>query len=131
MQKSILVLTKILNLALENGISHWDLSFSDLDLDESYETHFWPCIDWLENEGLIRVGEHARTLGGLADGSAMNVSLTARGMMVLGQEVTLGGEEIRFGTSIQRASKDRAYFNQVGDFLGGLLGGFTKSIGSG
>jgi hypothetical protein len=69
MQKSNVVLAKILNLAMENGLSHWSLEFSDLDVDSECETYFYPCVEWLEAEGLVRVGEYARTMGGLANGS--------------------------------------------------------------
>jgi len=76
MERTNLLLAKVLDLALTEGVSHWSLSFSDLSLSDDYATHFFPCVEWLEAEGLIRVGKYIRTLDGIATGSIENISLT-------------------------------------------------------
>lgn len=130
LQRSNVVFAKILQLAKEHGVSHWSLSFDALQLDDEFRTFFFPCVEWLEAEGLIRVGSYARTLGGYAEGSISNISLTARGMAVLGQKIVLSGEEMTLSEEVRRVSAGEKSYSGIGDFIGGILGGFTKSIGS-
>ena len=139
MDRSNHVLAKILNQALEKGISHWSLTFDDLELDDTYITHFFPCIEWLEAEGLIRVGSYQRAQAilnrttGVASasfGSAENISLTARGMSVLGQKIEVSGEQMTISETARNVSAGRVNYNKIGDAIGGIIGGFTKSIGS-
>ncbi len=130
LERSNFVLARILNLAMENGISHWSMSFSDLDLDEEYATHFFPCIQWLEAEGLIRVGAYSRSLGGYANGSVQDIALTSLGMAVLGQKVTIDGTSQDFEETIKDVSEGRVDYNRIGDAIGGILGGLIKSLGS-
>ena len=130
MDRSNLTIARILNLAMQNGISHWSLSFSDLELGPEYETNFWPCIEWLQAEGLIRVGQEARTISGLANGSALNVALTSRGMALLGQKIEIGGQASTIAEQVRDRAEGRISASGFGDFFGGMLGGFTKSLGS-
>jgi hypothetical protein len=60
---------------MQHGVSHWDLEFSDLELDDSYASFFFPCVHWLEREGLIHVGQYTRTLGGIATGYVGNIAI--------------------------------------------------------
>jgi hypothetical protein len=115
---------------MQNGVSHWTLSFENLELPKEYETHFWPCIGWLEAEGLISVGSHARTLGGIANGYAMNVSLTSKGMALLGQKIEVRGQNTTIAEQVEARAKGEISVSGIGDFFGGLLGGFTKSMSS-
>ena len=129
LEKSNLVIAKILQLAIENGLSHWSLSFKHLGLDSTYETHFYPCLHWLEAEDLIRVGEYARTLGGYAGGEVLNVSLTSKAMALLGQEIEINGQNTSVADAVEKASKNDAGGYRIGELIGGVIGGFTKSIG--
>ena len=130
MERSNLVIAKVLRLAMEHGLSHWSLSFADLNLTEEYETHFYPCIRWLQDEGLIRVGEYARTMGGIANGNVMNIALTARGMALLGTAFEVDGRRETVGTAVEEATKGRVETYRIGEIIGGFFGGFTKSMGS-
>jgi|GEM_PF-1837326 len=131
MERTNLVLVRILNLAMQNGLSHWSLTFGHLELDKDYETFFWPCLDWLEAEGLVRVGSRAQTMGGLANGEAMNIALTSRGMAMLGQKIEVGGNETTVAEQVKSRAEGAVSAAGIGDFIGALLGGFTKSMGSG
>ncbi len=128
MKRTNLVLAKILNLALINGVKHWSLSFSDLALETEYEPHFYPCISWLEAEGLIRVGEYARTMGGIASGSVEDISLSSRGMAILGQGVEINGTQELISSAVKKVSGGQVDYHPIGDAIGGIMGGFTKSF---
>jgi hypothetical protein len=130
MQRSNLLLAKILELAMTNGVSHWSLRFEDLDLEPEYATHFFPCVEWLEAEGLIRVGSYGRLLGGIAAGEATNIALTSRGMAVLGQFIEIDGKRQLISSAVKDVSSGKVDYNRIGDMLGGILGGFIKSVSS-
>lgn len=130
LERSNLVLAKILDLAMQNGISHWELSFAQLGLSEEFQTHFFPCVRWLEAEGLIRAEKYVTPLGGFAIGFVINVTLTSRGMAVLGQKVTVGGGEEEFAETVRRVSEGKVDYHRIGDAIGGLIGGLIKSVGS-
>ncbi len=130
MKASNLVLAKVLDLALEHGISHWTLSFSELGLETEYETFFYPCIKWLEEEGLIRVDAYHRLAASLASGSVRNIALTSRGLGVLGQSVEINGEHEQLSSAVKKVSEGQVDYNRVLDAIGGLLGGIIKSVSS-
>ncbi|MGY6632265.1 MAG: hypothetical protein ACXIU8_00760 [Alkalilacustris sp.] len=130
LERSNLVIAKILKLAADHGISHWELSFSDLELDDSYATYFYPCLEWVEAEGLVRVGAYEKTLGGFAGGSAHDVSLTSRGMALLGQEVVVDGKRISLARAVVEESQGSGGTYRIGELIGGILGSAIKSMGS-
>jgi len=130
LQKSEILIAKILDTLMQKGIQEWHLSFDLLALGEEYEPFYYPCVDWLVEEGVIRVGSINRTLGGYASGSIRNPALTSFGMQILGHDLKIGDENQRVSEVVRKISSEGRSFSQAGDFFGGLLGGFTKSIGS-
>jgi len=128
MARSNLVLARILDLAMKNGIGHWTLSFSDLELSGDFATHFFPCVEWLEAEGMIRVGEYARTMGGIANGTVFNISLTSRGMAVLGQQIEIDGHREELAVTVKKVSAGSVDYHRIGDTIGGIIGGIFKSL---
>jgi hypothetical protein len=128
LERTNLVLAKVLELAMDKGISHWSLEFSDLGLDQEYSSFFFPCIEWLEREGLIHVDEYSRTMGGIAHGSVENISLTARGMAVLGQSIEVGGNREQLSTAVRKVSNGSVDYHKIGDAIGGAIGGILKSL---
>lgn len=130
LEKSELIIAKILQMAIDSGLGHWQLSFADLSLDDSFAEFFYPSIEWLEAEGIVRVGEYARTLGGIANGSVNNIHLTSYGLRLLGQQITVGEKQVKLADEVKRVSQGDRSYSTLGDFVGGLLGGFTKSISS-
>jgi hypothetical protein len=129
-EKSQLVMAKILEKSMEIGIQEWALSFNDLDLSDDFAPFFYPCLEWLERENLIRVKAYHRTMGGLANGSVQNVHLTSIGQAALRQEVKIDGTSEMVSETVRKISKEPASYSRFGDFLGSVLGGFTKSISS-
>lgn len=129
LERTNLVLAKILEKAMENGVSHWSLQFDDLELDQEFATHFYPCVKWLEAEGLIRVEEYSRTMGGIANGSVDNIALTSLGMAVLGTEIEVGGKKELLSKAVTDVSEGGVDYHRIGDAIGGLIGGVIKSVG--
>ncbi|MDR0809002.1 MAG: hypothetical protein LBE86_07745 [Gemmobacter sp.] len=128
MERTNIMLAKILDRAMSNGVSHWTLEFGDLGLSDEFGTYFFPCIEWLEAEGLIRVGACDRLLGGVAAGCARNIALTAKGMAVLGAQIDVQGRREPLSVSVKQVSEGKVDYNRIGDAIGGLIGGFLKSM---
>lgn len=127
LSRTNLVFAKVLNLAMANGVSHWQLSFEDLGLGEEFEIHFYPCVEWLEREGLVSVGEYARTLGGYAGGSIFDIALTSRGMAVLGQKVDINGSQESVSSAVKKVSEGKVDYHRIGEAIGGIIGGIIKT----
>ena len=129
-EKSQLVMARILEKTMEMGIQEWMLTFDNLKLDAEFAPFFYPCLEWLEQEGLIRVKGYHRTMGGPANGDVQNVHITSFGQAALRQEVSINGKNEMLSETVKNVSKAPASYSQFGDFLGSLLGGLTKSLGS-
>ena len=129
-QKSELMIAKILSLLMEWGIQESELRFEELDLDDKFRPFFFPCIQWLVSEGVIRTGNLHQFLDGPGAGLVSRPVLTSYGMKILGLTLQLGDQDMPMSTAIAEVSKNGKSYSQVGDFFGGLLGGFTKSVGS-
>lgn len=127
-QKSELVISRILSLLMKWGIQECDLKFAELNLDDEYAPFFFPCIEWLVDEGVIRVAEINRYTDGT--GKVVRPVLTSFGMVILGRSVELEGGSISLSKAVREVSEQGRSFSQIGGFFGGLLGGFTKSMGS-
>ena len=130
LQRSELVIAKILTLLLEWGITSCQLEFEELELDQDFCNCFYPCIEWLADEGVIRYSDIQRTLGSRCSGSVTNPVLTSFGFKVLGKDIELNGEKTTIAAAVQEVKSGNRDYSVVGDLLGGILGGFTKSIGS-
>ena len=128
LQKSELVISKILSLVISWGIQSSDLKFEELELDQSYKTFFIPCVRWLCDEGVLRALKIHTLAGG--GGIITNPVLTSYDMNLMGETIQLGNEAEKMATAVGKVSSGERSYSQTGDFLGGLLGGFTKSLGS-
>ena len=133
-ERSELVIAKVLSLLMEWGISERELQFSELALDEEeFGRFFFPCIEWLLSESIIRVEKVDRYAMPETDfgGSVTNPTLTSYGFMLLGQRVALDDEtrEEALSDRVKMVSEGTVDYTKVGNFFGGLLGSFTKSLG--
>jgi hypothetical protein len=130
MEKSELVIAKILTLLMEWGIKDSSLNFKKLELDDAYASFFFPCINWLSNEGIIRTGKIQMYANGPGQGSISNPVLTSYGISLLGNSVKVGNTDVRLSEAVKTLSAEKKSYSGIGDFMGGFLGGFTKSMGS-
>ncbi|MFD1881972.1 hypothetical protein [Paracoccus pacificus] len=127
LQKSEAVIARILAHVAENGLQPSELTNDTLELDAEMAPFFVACYDWLEAEGIVRSTNISRTLNGHI--YVTNPAITAYGFRLLGQGVSLGGENTTLGAAVKEVSTGRS-FSQIGELIGGILGAFTKSISS-
>lgn len=133
LEKSEVVIARILALLMESGIQECTLKFEELDLDpDEFGSFFFPCVQWLVDEGVIRVRSSQRYQSPIYGGTITAPTLTSRGLNLLGQKLNLGEEHNieTLSDRVQTVSNQGADYSGIGDFFGGILGGFTKSMGS-
>lgn len=128
LQKSELVISKILEHLLQTGIQDGvALPFQELGFEEDIEPFFVGCCRWLLDEGIVRcTNEHQVTQGA----PMVNPVITAKGFALLGQPFVQGDDGSRVGDAVKEVASGNRNYAGFGDFFGGLLGGFTKSMGS-
>jgi hypothetical protein len=83
---------------------------------------FEAVIIWMLDEGIIRAKNVSRTMDGTIRLAA--VQLTAKGLAIVKQPLP-GGDTIE--KRIQADAGDRSW-SSIGDLIGGIAGGFTKSM---
>ena len=127
-EKSARVIVAILNHLLEVGLQDNHPHKASLDLPVGL-SHFFPsCFKWLKAEGIVRAERTVESLKG--DISAVNPQLTSRGYAILGKELTIDNKNTTVAEEVKKAAADGASASAIGDFFGGALGGFIKSMGS-
>lgn len=130
LQKSELVISKILETLLTRGLRDGsELQFGDLDLPAEDEPFFNGCCYWLLEEGIIRCSNFEQLLSG----SVFLVSpmITSRGFALLDQPFAGTEGATRVGQAVKEVADGRRNYAGIGDLVGGILGGFTKSMGNG
>lgn len=128
LQKSEVVISRILQELVETGLQYGvALQFRDLELDDEFEPFFTGCCLWLLDEGIIRcTNEHQVA----KEAPIVNPVITAKGFALLGQPFADGEEGDRVGNAVKEVAKGNRNYAAVGDLMGGVLGGFIKSMGS-
>lgn len=130
-EKSEIVIAKIIALLIEWGIQDTQMSFDELELDpEKFGSFFFPCINWLECEGIIRTDSVRRQVSGSASGIVSRPVLTSYGFSTLGRKIQLGDAERSLSEAIQMVNRSGENYSNAGNFTGGFLGSFIKSIAS-
>lgn len=128
LEKSERVVAAILKKLLEQGLQWSEIEFAHLGLDDEYRPFFTTSARWLVDEGLIR-GDIGALLHG-AEWIAQPV-LTAKGFQILGASLDGGGADVTAGERSKQIAEAPSGGWKIGELLGGLVGGFTKSIGNG
>ncbi|OZA06982.1 MAG: hypothetical protein B7Y02_14630, partial [Rhodobacterales bacterium 17-64-5] len=83
---------------------------------------FADMVKWLQDEGVVRDQDsYSDGLGGVV----FDLVLTSRGFWLLEQKFT---GDLTLGSAISKVAKNEPMTAGLGDFVGGILGGFTKSI---
>lgn len=131
LQRSELVIARILNQLIDYGLQDAELKFSDLGLKDEYAPFFTVCVEWLLDEGIIRCGNFSKFKApeGVS-GIMLNPVLTAYGLQILNQKLDINDSAVKLSEAVKTVSENEKPYAQLGSFVGGVLGGFTKSIGS-
>lgn len=127
LEKSELVIVKILGLLMEWGLTDAKMEFRELELDKEFRPFFATCIEWLVSEGLIRV----RNVHKFMDGTAVIVgpTLTAHGLSLMGKPIRVGEVDTTIGAAVKQTAKETKFYTGLGDIGGGFVGGLLKSLG--
>jgi len=131
LQKSELVISKILDRVIDFGLQEGtELSFQDFHLQEDYKHIYNGCCDWLIAEGIVRCADGSRPFVG--NMCMFSPTITSRGFERLNQPFTLGEEVVQdkmsVGQAVREVAQGQKSYAGFGDFVGGVLGGFTKSM---
>ena len=129
LQKSELVISRILEHLLDLGLQQGTrLSFDDLDLPQDYGSIDNGCCMWLIEEGIIHCAGISQAIGGNL--GMISPMITSKGFALPDQTLVVGEDKIRVGQAVKEVASGQRNYAGFGDFVGGLLGGFTKSMGS-
>ncbi len=123
--QSALMVAKLVDLLAENGLSKTEVSSSSFlpqDADQAQIQLFADIVKWLQNEGVVR--DHD-SYGDGHGGIVFDLVLTSRGFWLLDQKFA---GDLTLGSAISKVAKNEPMTAGIGDFVGGILGGFTKSI---
>jgi hypothetical protein len=94
--------------------------------DHEVTKTFTDVLHWMLAEGLIRVANKSETIKG--ELLLINAQLTSLGIGIVQAKV----EDPDIGETIEktvaRGNLEPAAYTKIGSFVGGVLGGFTKSI---
>ncbi len=128
-EQSALMIAKLVALLAGNGVQTTVLSTMEfIGAPEKANDH-QPLIDtikWLEAEGVIR--KSTGYSGDVMGDTIFELVLTSRGFWLLDQKLT---DDLTLGAAIGKVNGNRNALGGLGDLVGGVLGGFTKSMSSG
>ena len=129
LQKSETVIARILDFLLELGLQDGSsLAFEDLDIPDDHHDIFNGCCIWLLEEGIIRCTNHSQAnIGGVM---LFNPMITSNGFALLDKPLVIRDQKISVGQAVKEIARGNRNYAGIGDFFGGFLGGFTKSMGS-
>lgn len=130
---------RILVHLVNNGLSRVDLEESDaMDImterwgdEEEVLAAFEDCLHWMIGEGLIRVRRIESYDGGY---SFMGIQLTSTGIEIIRvdpNDSDIGASILSRVEEANSEPMDTSIYTKIGEFVGGALGGFSKSLGAG
>ena len=124
-QSEILVAKLVAKLA-DNGVAPTETRAGDYfeQVDREKVKLFIHLIDWLLSEGVIR---RVREPKGDGFGRVWfhKIVLTSRGFQLLASQFS---PDLTLSQAVRKANAAGGNYSGLGDFLGGLLGGFSKSV---
>lgn len=127
LEKSELIVAKILEKLFERGLQEGGVEFNDLGLEEGFLPFFNVSVRWLKSEGLIRF-DSFNLAGGYK--GMRNPTLTSRGFKAINGVTLIGSTEMPTKEVVKEVASQSGRWSQIGEFTGSLLGSFTKSVSS-
>ena len=123
-------MARIVAYLAAKGVRSSDFTIADLGYQNDASDHqlFSDALRWLMHEGVVYSNEEHDVLEDDAEPGGVVASgfvLTSYGFKLLEQPFD---GELTLGAAIQKATSDEAGYSKVGDLVGGILGGLTKSL---
>ncbi|WP_090732807.1 hypothetical protein [Paracoccus homiensis] len=114
------------------GVQRTTFGSKELGYESGNETRllFIDAMNWLQNEGVVFSSEKIKFMNGTSEGEvyALRFVLTSKGYKLLSSRFN---GDLTLGQAITKVNASGEGYANLGDLVGGLLGGFTKSMGSG
>ena len=127
LERSERVVSAIVAFLMEQGFKDGSLSFDSLNLDDEHRSFFDTSVRWLLDEGIIRAVNHIEVIKGTSE--LDRPVLTSKGFLLLNQRVDFMEGAERVGEVVKKTALNEGSYSKLGSLIGGVLGGFTKSIG--
>jgi hypothetical protein len=127
-QRSEAMVAIILHFLMTRGIQSGGVGIRELNTSEELKAFFPACMSWLKAEGLIRFSR-VKQYSGLGF-VFFDPCLTSRGFALMDARFDYGNRKLTIGQAVEEVSEGGNSFSKLGDFVGGILGGLTKSLGS-
>ena len=126
-RKSEIAVVRTLYKLLETGLQQSDLGVEKLGLDEEFEPFFETSVIWLIDEKIIR-DHFIRSLD--RRGRLTEPVTTAYGCGLLRQSIIGSNDKKTNRELVAKISLSPSSYSSLGDFIGSLPGGFTKTLNS-
>lgn len=127
LEASEVIAARIITRLAPLGVNRVTLTLQQIDPKgemQFSERLFIDAMHWLSEEGILRFEMERHTSQVRMKGCV----LTAYGFSLLGRKFSLNGRSQTVGESIKNVEDNSAGYSNLGNFFGGLLGAFTKSI---
>ncbi|MDK3075111.1 hypothetical protein QO034_18645 [Sedimentitalea sp. JM2-8] len=122
------MVSSIVSKLAARGVRRTELTLSELGYENNEENTdlFIDAVKWLESEGIIRSGEKYDFYANSKNETvASGFTVTSFGFALLQQPFD---GNLTLGAAIEKVRSDGSGYSKIGDLVGGLLGGFTKTI---
>jgi hypothetical protein len=126
-QKSELVVAKVLQYLLDRGLQPTELDEATLGLSDELQPFLPTCIQWLANEHLIHL--ESGSISRPDSIRLINPMVSAKGFSVLDAPFGPSSNNETVGDAVQKVSAGQSTYARAGNFAGGLLASFIKSMG--
>ncbi len=125
------MIARIVALLAPNGVKRVEIDILSLGFEGSNHSDIGPYVglfhdamEWLIAKNIIR--HTGRDLSGMY----YQCCITSYGFALLGQKLVGAKDNETVGKAVRNVNDDSASYANAGNLLGGLLGAFTKSMGS-
>ncbi|MGB5835673.1 MAG: hypothetical protein WBH14_01385 [Albidovulum sp.] len=130
LERSVVLLAQLMERLEANGVVVQQFSAEDF-FGENPENEdaelFEHLVQWLLDEGVIRQSDEPVN-NGFGYVWYHDLVLTSLGYSLLANKVL---PNLTLSQAVKEVSSGSRSYSGLGDFLGGIMGGFTKSIGNG
>ena len=127
LEQSERVIAAIMLRLAETGFQHSRLRFENLNLSADLEKFFDVSVVWLMDEGIVRSASFSRSVDGPS--TLYEPALTSKGLGLFGQRFLVREDTRDTGEAVAAIAKGDRSLWQIGDLVGSIIGGFTKSLG--